>query len=195
MEFIGQGVNEKTWRYFFLVDGIKMSFREWIRMMKKSDEVVETFSQVLEESEYDAYFWEVKPIDLSSLDDVLEFVVVKSKGLVSISARGEDFKQYFNMEKGVVHFPNIGANAELIVPTPISDDTDYAHLAKFVRTGSRDQKIEFWREVIRVYESMITDKPKWLSTSGLGVHWLHVRVDSRPKYYQHMAYKKWGESK
>ncbi len=29
----------------------------------------------------------------------------------------------------------------------------------------------------------------WLSTAGLGVDWLHVRIDSRPKYYRHGPYK------
>ena len=29
----------------------------------------------------------------------------------------------------------------------------------------------------------------WVSTSGLGVYWLHVRLDSYPKYYQHAPYK------
>jgi hypothetical protein len=28
----------------------------------------------------------------------------------------------------------------------------------------------------------------WLSTSGLGVAWLHIRLDSTPKYYQHQPY-------
>ena len=35
------------------------------------------------------------------------------------------------------------------------------------------------------------DVPVWTSTSGLGVYWLHVRLDSRPKYYQHQPFKKW----
>lgn len=33
------------------------------------------------------------------------------------------------------------------------------------------------------------DVPIWLSTSGLGVYWLHVRLDTRPKYYNHDEYK------
>jgi len=32
-------------------------------------------------------------------------------------------------------------------------------------------------------------KTFWVSTSGLGVAWLHVRVDSKPKYYSHEAYR------
>ncbi|MDF9799652.1 hypothetical protein OKW21_004915 [Catalinimonas alkaloidigena] len=29
-----------------------------------------------------------------------------------------------------------------------------------------------------------------MSTSGLGVYWLHIRLDSRPKYYQFDPYRK-----
>ena len=34
------------------------------------------------------------------------------------------------------------------------------------------------------------DKTKnvWLSTAGDGIAWLHVRMDPRPKYYQHTEY-------
>ena len=31
--------------------------------------------------------------------------------------------------------------------------------------------------------------PRWLSTAGLGVPWLHLRLDTRPKYYQYGPYK------
>ena len=29
---------------------------------------------------------------------------------------------------------------------------------------------------------------RWLSTSGLGISYLHVRIDKRPKYYSHQEY-------
>merc|ERR1712241_203055 len=28
----------------------------------------------------------------------------------------------------------------------------------------------------------------WVNTDGRSVHWLHVRLDSRPKYYRHSPY-------
>lgn len=28
----------------------------------------------------------------------------------------------------------------------------------------------------------------WLITAGMGVFWLHLRLDSRPKYYSHRPY-------
>ena len=30
----------------------------------------------------------------------------------------------------------------------------------------------------------------WLSTAGLGVYWLHLRLDTRPKYYSFQPYRK-----
>ena len=35
----------------------------------------------------------------------------------------------------------------------------------------------------------VNDKPTWLSTAGMGVAWLHVRLDQRPKYYAHRPYR------
>lgn len=31
--------------------------------------------------------------------------------------------------------------------------------------------------------------PFWLSTAGMGVSWLHVRLDERPKYYRFQEYR------
>ena len=33
------------------------------------------------------------------------------------------------------------------------------------------------------------DRSVWLSTSGMGVSWLHVRIDQVPKYYTFPAVK------
>jgi hypothetical protein len=35
------------------------------------------------------------------------------------------------------------------------------------------------------------DAPLWISTSGLGVYWLHVRLDARPKYYTYAPFRQW----
>ncbi len=34
----------------------------------------------------------------------------------------------------------------------------------------------------------VGDRPTWLSTAGHGVAWLHVRLDTRPKYYRYTPY-------
>ena len=37
--------------------------------------------------------------------------------------------------------------------------------------------------------SALSDQPLWVSTCGLGVYWLHVRLDSFPKYYRYAPYQ------
>ena len=36
--------------------------------------------------------------------------------------------------------------------------------------------------------SLHDGRPLWLNTSGAAVAWLHVRLDSSPKYYRHREY-------
>jgi hypothetical protein len=86
-------------------------------------------------------------------------------------------------------FFNLGGDAKLIVPTDINSTTNYAHLASFLRTGETEQVQEFWKQVGLNYQELINDEILWLSTAGLGVHWLHIRFDKRPKYYRHEPYK------
>lgn len=67
--------------------------------------------------------------------------------------------------------------------------------------GAKDGHIaEFWRAVSGAVQAELAeaatqggrgaDRKLWLSTSGLGVSWLHVRVDSVPKYYNFEEYKR-----
>jgi hypothetical protein len=37
-------------------------------------------------------------------------------------------------------------------------------------------------------QQRVSASPLWLSTAGMGVSWLHLRLDSRPKYYRHRSY-------
>ena len=76
----------------------------------------------------------------------------------------------------------------LVVPAPLDACTDYAHLATIVRSAPVSQQCAFWRAVGETVRGSLSDQTLWLSTSGLGVYWLHVRLDSRPKYYTFQAY-------
>ena len=40
------------------------------------------------------------------------------------------------------------------------------------------------------YAALMT--PTWVSTAGGGVAWLHVRLDSAPKYYTHRPYTRFA---
>ena len=68
----------------------------------------------------------------------------------------------------------------------------YGHIGNFVRMAPDAQRVAFWAKVGAVYEALVGQgRPVWLSTEGSGVPWLHVRMDSRPKYYHTAEYKPW----
>ena len=93
------------------------------------------------------------------------------------------------MNKQVVVFDNLGGDARLIAPCPKGTDDMYSHLANFVRKAPREQRAQISREVGDCMSSSLGTVPIWLSTSGLGVKWLHIRLGSRPKYYLFIPYR------
>ena len=118
-----------------------------------------------------------------------------------------DFQEHFDScDKDVATFSNLGGDAHLVVPCPpteshsASNDKQnyqniYGHLAAFMKFNQNlDQIHNFWIQVAKTFEEQIQkrreDSPIWLSTCGTGVYWLHVRLDSRPKYYSFQEYRK-----
>ena len=91
---------------------------------------------------------------------------------------------------------NLGGDALLVAPCPMGPEIDldrYSSLASFMRQAPQDQIKAFWLESAKaILEYIETKKPSqklWVSTSGLGVYWLHLRLDSYPKYYTFYPYK------
>jgi len=112
-------------------------------------------------------------------------------------------------------FLNLGGDAILIAPVSLPGNVDdrrsdpmkidikqmksqknraYPHLSAFCHLASDEQIDSFWQVVgesvlQRIQNDQNKDEFFWLSTAGLGVDWLHVRIDSRPKYYRHRPFK------
>ena len=89
----------------------------------------------------------------------------------------------------VVTFESLGKDALLVAPCPGVQGTNFAHLARFVATASDEQSSALWQCVGESIERRLNVRPTWLSTAGLGISWLHVRLDTRPKYYRHAPYR------
>lgn len=186
-EYIEPG---KITKYKIIEDDKEVSLSRVIDLWKNSIDFRNLFINTLSESPYEAYFWEVKPFRRNTINEAFEFVLINSTMLPGIIANKSSFEKFFDNEQSVVCFPNLGRDAQLIVPTALGDQSNYAHMAKFVRNALRDQIDEFWQRVGMETEKFINDQPRWLSTAGLGVYWLHVRIDSRPKYYRYDPYKR-----
>ena len=189
-KIISQRIEGQNVIQYQIGDGQQLlSYRDQINLWKSSSEFCRFFNQLLADCPFAGFFWEVKPIDENQLNDPFEFVLVDSSILPQIRSDRSAFSEYFQTDESVVSFPNIRGDAQLVVPTPIGDEDAYAHLGAFVRAAPGPQTEKLWRMVGETYEKMIGANMKWLSTAGLGVYWLHVRVDSVPKYYRYRPYK------
>ena len=172
-------------------DSRVLSFREVIELWQSSGAFREFFAGLLRQCPFDAFFWETPPITKQTLDRLFEFVLVESKSLSKLEPDPSPFKPHFasRQTETVLTFPDLGGDAILVVPAPIAEESCYTHLAKFLRNAPPSQVDAFWRIAGTAMQDRISSVPTWLSTAGMGVSWLHLRLDSRPKYYRHEPYK------
>ncbi|MEM1134281.1 MAG: hypothetical protein AAGI07_00470 [Bacteroidota bacterium] len=172
-----------------LYNNVALVIEKVIVLWINNEEFRNFYTNILKGSSFEAFFWEHPGITVADLQNTYEFVLVKSDSLKRVQPEPNTFKDYYKNNKQVVSFSNLRGDAQLIVPAPMNGNENYSHLAKFIKTASKDQIDEFWKKIGQVYKESLGIERKWLSTAGLGVYWLHVRVDSRPKYYRFAAYK------
>jgi hypothetical protein len=135
-----------------------------------------------------AYCWECPPVSDASRARRFECVFVPSPSLARMPQDSSDFAEHFRAGCRVVTFANLGGDALLVAPCPDGSGEDYAHLASFTTSAPDALQHALWQAVGGALEARMGPQPLWLSTAGHGVGWLHVRLDSVPKYYRHGPY-------
>lgn len=168
-----------------------LSYRSVISLWQQSEAFRSFYIEFLSSVKYTAYRWETPPLSTETVDQSFEFVIIESPEL-DVLADAEAFSDYFSgtqSEEDIVAFPNLGRDAWLVVPCPKTDYEAYSHLAVFSRRAPDYQNHELWQRVGLLVSTQLSRSPKWLNTAGGGVAWLHVRLDSRPKYYCYRPYK------
>lgn len=178
-------------RYRILDDGSSLSFRQLFELLNSSDDFADWYSDTLAAFETAAFNWEFPPLSNSTFDDDSEFVLIDAPLLARLPPDPTPFASQFESCPGqdVVVFPNLGGDAILVVPCPLGPAAAYPHLAAFLRLAARAQIRALWRVTAETLLHRIGEAPIWLSTAGTGVAWLHLRLDSRPKYYRHRPYR------
>jgi len=188
-QYAEQKIGSDISKYIITQKGTVITYAEATNLLWTSKEFRFFFVELLRLSSYEAYFWEVRPIILDTSNEKFEFVLVNSPLLSKITADNSPFVKYFSQGKYVTSFFNLNGDAKLIVPIEIDNSDNYSHIANFVRYAPFDQVDIFWQKVGEEINNSVERNIKWVSTSGLGVHWLHVRIDTKPKYYSYLPYK------
>jgi hypothetical protein len=158
----------------------------------RDDAVFRAFTcATLAAAPYPAYFWEMPPIRRGHLDVPYECMLIRSDALARLAPDADAFAAQFKTAGNVVAtFPNLGGDAVLVAPEQIAGAASYAHLAAFVRTTPQAQQQQLFQALGDAIDGFSREYNRqiWISTSGLGIAWLHIRLDTVPKYYQHWPY-------
>ncbi len=168
-----------------------LRFADVLRLWQQNASFRAFFLTLLAEVPFAAFRWESPPITESSVSRPFEFVVLDSPEL-SVRPSAQAFAEQFAAVDGradVISFANRGGDATLVVPRAIAPDNAYSHLAAFVRGAPPAQQHALWQKVGQLVEEQLAPEPLWLNTAGAGVPWLHVRIDSQPKYYRYLPYR------
>lgn len=208
---IDTSVEGGTIKSSFLKNGNTLTYIEAIKLLAKGDtQFVGLLNAAIAQHPSNAVFWECSSFTLGSIEQIpFEFVLIPSTDLDSIITDISSFRSHFAAHRNsipgpsepneVTTFKSLGGDATLVVPCPsdlenlVYNPAEMAHLALFVRHAVPEHKAELWRAVGRTVLELLEDSALhqryWLSTSGLGVSWLHVRIDTVPKYYHWKEYK------
>ena len=191
-----------------------ITVQRWAELMMSSSSqaldnnaVLAGLVQTIRDAPYDAVFFETPPVvALTAASQPFEFVLVDAPRLHAATLERADphtFAAHFAADQHhsesnpwAVAFDNLSGDARLIAPRPppTKDKSRryYAHLASFCRQAPDERIAAVWRLAAQEYLDRIFQaaaaSPVWFSTSGLGVAWLHLRLDAVPKYYTYLPY-------
>ncbi|MGB1251266.1 MAG: DUF6940 family protein [Candidatus Promineifilaceae bacterium] len=176
-----------------LFDGAtQLSFRAFYQQLLAGDQAGRTWlTSQLVACPFDGFFWETPSVTLATVDDPFEFVMINGAALSRLAQNANPFRQQFAAQSqlDVIRFANLGGDAQLVVPQPRASQTNYTHLGAFLRSAPAEQVDLFWQTLSEAFWQRLSAKPVWVSTAGLGVSWVHLRLDNRPKYYRHAPYR------
>lgn len=191
-------------RYQAMWEQIPVSVQKWVELMMEDDDAndaIDSLNNEIQSAPYDAVFFETPPVEARAMgSQPVEFILMDAPELHAAASGRPDvnsFAQHWssNTSADAVAFSNLGGDAKLIAPIPSAaiEDKSYSHLAVFARMASKAQIAAVWRLTANEYLNRVQSQqpqPVWLSTSGMGVNWLHIRLDSVPKYYTYTPFKK-----
>lgn len=179
-------------QYRILEGDAPLSFRRFFELLESDHDFADWYSGELAAFEAEAFYWELPPLTSETLDQHAEFVLIEAPMLARFPPEPAPFASHFDRAAGedVIVFPNLGGDAVMVVPCPRGPDEHYPHLAAFLRHADRRQVRALWRVTAQEMLRRLGDRPTWLSTAGGGVAWLHVRLDSGPKYYSYDPYRR-----
>lgn len=149
----------------YWIDRIKLMKNNFIMEEKDYEYFYETSSYINDKSIYKEKF--IKTNNLPKTQDYKLFneYIIKSKNKYATS------------------FYNLSKSTKLVIPMP-RKNKNFSTLNNFCKNASKTHQQQFWKLVSNeIVKYKKNNKKVFISTHGLGVPYLHIRIESNPKYY------------
>ena len=199
-----ESLSERVHRYTISRGAAPLRWDEVVELWRTDRTFALFFTAMLAASPFESFFWECPASSSATLSAPFECVTIRAGRFARASPAS--FAEHFHAGAGTATFLSLGGDATLVAPTGLVDAgrvgaglvgapgearASYGHIAAFCRGASENQQQALWQAVgtaLAAHTSAPGGRPVWLSTEGSGVPWLHIRLDSRPKYYHHQPY-------
>lgn len=182
-----------------------ITVHQWLRTMNgpTAAENAMAITEIMETVEFDQVYFECPAMShATSKENQFEFVLIDAPEIVKfVNSRAgqrsmDSFRDIFagNTRGMALSFMNISKESWLVAPRkdPEREQRTYTHLKPFAEGANENEIVALWGELCRkLNELMEEDKQRsyYLSTNGLSVAWLHIRIDETPKYYNYQKYR------
>jgi hypothetical protein len=178
---------DRSHKYTLYEEDQQLQYSDFLDLLQHDQDFRTFFIQLLSDIPFRAYHWETPPVTSETLYQPFEFVITNTP-VIDLPPNPGPFRQYFKADSPIAVFNNLGNDAKLIAPAPRGQGLNYSHIGVFTDEAPLEHQHALWQTVGQVTEEQVSDQPTWLNTAGGGVAWLHVRLDSAPKYYRHRPY-------
>lgn len=170
-------------------DGAPLTRQRFFEALRTAPAAADALAEAFTGLGLPAIAWETPPLSRLGAERPMVMLALAHPALARAEPDARPFADQIASGAGtfgVTRFQNFGKDAWLVVPCAPSKASAYAHLIPFLRTAPREQVQALFRSVGEVAAAHLaeSDAPLWVSTAGMAVSWLHVRLDLRPKYYR-----------
>jgi len=188
IDFQRQRLNGRTTRIVFNISTIEAIGY----LVESNPEMLTKMHEALDDDRFRTYVWETPRMDSQNTHKSFEFVLVNTpmtnRANISRFTRINQIQRQGVRGRGAISFDS-PSKTRLIIPENTGGNARFANIAEFNRHANKAQQASLWKLVAVEYGRALSSvRPIWLSTSGLEVPWLHVRVSKTPRYYKHRPY-------
>jgi len=172
----------------FTHNGEPVTWRSFIALTKESNiAFVNVLKEAILSTSFNAMFFNCPPVTRDDLNQVFEAAIMNAPSLDGVTTDVKSFEDKFKGNDMVTSFENLRKDSLMVSPVPLEDQKEeiYSSLGPFIRNAPEEQQLAFWGAIGQELFQLIPKRTVWVNTAGTGVYFLHMRLDSKPKYYQY----------